>query len=107
LVFEEARFINAVRDGHDIDTAKLRPAFAPVTMRQDMMTTNLTACFNLPTRRHRPMKKRVESRYPHPSDTRFHVFQKRGKAPNDFAGVQLFSHAIKFFDGNGSFARAC
>src|SRR5205823_11247062 len=102
---EEPHFIGTVRDGHDIDVAKLRAAFPPVTMRKNMMAPDLAACFNLTARRHRPMKQRVESRYPQSSSARLDMFQKSRKAPNDFAGVQRFSHAIKFFQGNASLAR--
>ena len=97
FVFEKPRFIGAVRDRHDVDIAKLRPAFPPVTVRENVMPPDLAARFNLTARRHRPMKQRVESRYPHASGARLDMFQKSGKTPNDFAGVQLFRHAIKFF----------
>src|SRR5207237_3534380 len=100
FVFEEPRFIGAVRDSHDVDVAKLRAAFPPVTMRENVMPPDLAARFNLTARRHRPMKQPVESRYPHASSARLDMFQKSGKTPNDFAGVQLLSDAIKFFQGN-------
>src|SRR5438876_1125065 len=106
FVFEQTHFIGAMRDCHDIDVAKLRSAFSPVTVSQNMVTTDLAACFNLPARRHRPMKQRVETCYAHASRTRLHVFEKSGQAPDDFAGVQFFSYAIKFFEGNARFIRA-
>src|SRR5207253_4359320 len=106
FVFEEAHFIDTVRDGHDVDVAKLRPAFPPVTMRENVMPPDLAARFNLAARRHRPMKQRIESRYPHSSSARLDMFQKSRKTPNDFAGIQLFRHAIKFFQGNASLPRA-
>src|SRR5206468_5075628 len=68
------------------DVAKLRSAFSPVTVSQNMVTTDLAARCNLPARRHRPMKQRVETCYAHASRTRLHVFEKSGKAPDDFAG---------------------
>src|SRR5207253_11128104 len=67
FVFQEARSIGAVRDRHDVNVAKLRPAFPPVTMRENMMPPDLAARFNLAAWRHRPMKQRVESRYSHSS----------------------------------------
>src|SRR6266404_6828687 len=46
LVIEQQLFIRAVCHGHDIDVLEFRAGFAPITMRQDMVTTNLAACFN-------------------------------------------------------------
>src|SRR5438094_94195 len=51
FVFEETRFIGAVRDGHDVDLTKLRSAFSPVTMGENMMPPNLAARFNFASRR--------------------------------------------------------
>src|SRR5690349_4254755 len=107
LVLEQSRFVSTVRDGHDIDVAKLRTAFAPVTMREDMMPSHLTTYFNLAARRHRPMKERVESRHSHTARARFHVFEERGKPADDFPSIQRFSHAIKFLERNSSLVRAC
>src|SRR4029077_7884724 len=46
LVLEQSRFVSTVRDGHDVDVSKLRTAFAPVTMCEDMMPSHLTTHFN-------------------------------------------------------------
>ena len=56
LVIEKQLFIRAVRHGHDVDVLEFRPRFAPVTMRQNMMTANLAARFNFTTRGHGPVK---------------------------------------------------
>ena len=100
FVLEQPRFVGAVRDGHDIDVPKFRTAFAPVTMCEDMMPSHLTAHFNLATRRHRPMKERVEPRHSHAASTWFHVLKKRGKSADDFPTVQRFGYAIKLLQRN-------
>ena len=38
LMIEEQSFIRAVRHSHDVDVPEFRPGFAPVAMRQDMMS---------------------------------------------------------------------
>src|SRR5947208_12249637 len=53
LVVEEQLFIGAVRYSHDVDVLEFRAGFAPVAVRQDMMTANLAARFNFATGRHR------------------------------------------------------
>src|SRR5690349_20299000 len=107
LVLEQSRFVSTVCDGHDVDTPKLRTAFAPVTMCQDMMPSHLATYFNLATRRHRPMKESVESRHAHPASTWFHVFEERGKPADDFPSIQRVSHVIKFLNRNSGLFRTC
>src|SRR5437016_6036274 len=65
FVLEEQLFIGSVRYSHDVDVLEFRPGFAPVAMRQDMMTANLAACLDLTPRRHCPVKQRVEPRDTH------------------------------------------
>src|SRR6266853_3278067 len=65
LMIEQQLFISAVCHGHDIDVLEFRAGFAPITMRQDMVTTNLAACFNFTAGWDRPMKQRVEARDAH------------------------------------------
>src|SRR5262249_10681823 len=65
LVTEEQLFVSAVRHGHNVDVLELRSGFAPITMRQDMMTPDLAAGFNFTAGRPRPMKQRVETRDAH------------------------------------------
>ena len=48
LVIEEPRFVGAVRDRHDVDVAKFRPGFAPVTMRQNFVPPDFAASFDFP-----------------------------------------------------------
>ena len=62
FMIEEQLFISTMRHSHDIDVPKFRPRFTPVAMRQNMVTAHLAAHFNFTTRRHRPMKQRVEPR---------------------------------------------
>src|SRR5437763_4430130 len=38
FVLEKQFFVGAVRDRHDINVAKLWPGFAPITVRQNVMT---------------------------------------------------------------------
>src|SRR6516162_7570459 len=61
------------------------------------MTTDLASGFNFPTRGHRPVKQRVESRDTHTAYRWFNVFEKRRKTPDDFSCIQLFGHPTEFF----------
>src|SRR5690349_10141993 len=106
LVLEQSRSVSTVRDGHDVDVPKLRTAFAPVTMCEDMMSSHLTTYFNLAAGRHRPMKETVEPRYAHTASTWFHVFEERGKTADDFPSIQRFSNAIKFIERNSGLSCA-
>src|SRR5262249_22312235 len=65
LMAEKQLFVSAVRHGHNVDVLEFRSGLAPITMRQDMMTTDLAARFNFTAGRHRPMKQRVETRDAH------------------------------------------
>src|SRR5437870_4634156 len=76
LMIEEQLFISAVRHGHDVDVLEFRPCFAPVTVRQNMVTPDFAARFNFATGRHCPMKQCVESRDAHAARGRFHVLEK-------------------------------
>src|SRR5689334_20517357 len=53
---EQQLFIGAVRHGHNIDVFEFRAAFAPVAMRQDMVTADFAARFDFAAWRHRPVK---------------------------------------------------
>ena len=87
LVIEEPLLVGAVRDRHDIDVFEFRAGFAPITMCQDMMPANFAAGLDLAPGRHRPMKQSIEARDADSGLRWFHVFQKRGKAADDFAGA--------------------
>ena len=56
FVVEEQLFIGSVRYSHDVDVLEFRPGFAPVAMRQNMMTADLAARFNFATGGHCPVK---------------------------------------------------
>ena len=43
LVLEHDLFVRSVDDAHDVDAAKLRAALAPVAMRHDVVTPDLTS----------------------------------------------------------------
>jgi hypothetical protein len=85
FVIEQALFVRAVRDRHDVHILEFRTGFAPVAMRQNVMTADFAAGFNFAALRHRPMKERVETGDPDPGLRRFDVFEECGKASNDFA----------------------
>ena len=65
LVLEEQSLIRTVRHGHDVDVVKFRAGFAPVAMRQDVVTAHLASRFYFATGRHCPVKQRVEARDAH------------------------------------------
>ena len=65
LVLEEQSFVRAVRHRHDVDVPEFRAGFAPVAMRQNVMSADFAARFNFTAGRYRPMKQRVESRHTH------------------------------------------
>ena len=51
------------------------------------------------------MKERVETRHAYTGGGRFHVLEKSGKAPDDFAIVERFRDVIKFVKRNAGFFR--
>src|SRR5262249_44073633 len=97
LMVEEQSLVRAVRHSHDVDVPEFRSGFAPVAMRQDLMTTDLASRLNFAATRHRPMKQRVESCDAHAAHGWFHVFEKCRETANDLARTQIFGHAVKFF----------
>jgi len=64
-MIQEQSLIRAVRDSHDVNIPEFRSRFAPVAMRQDMMSPDFSARLNFAAGRYRPMKQRVESRHTH------------------------------------------
>src|SRR4029450_12499692 len=64
------------------------------------------ARFDFATRRHGPVKKRVESRDPYPTGRRLDVFEKSGKPADDPARVPLLGLVIKLIERDPSFFRA-
>jgi len=87
LVIEEPLLVGAMRDRHDIYVLEFQAGFAPITMRQDMMPANFAASLDLAPGGHGPVKQSIEARDADSGLRRFHVFQKRGKAADDFAGA--------------------
>ena len=55
LVGEHDLFVRAVRHAHDVHVAELRPAFAPVGVRHDVMASHLAAGFDLTAGGHGPV----------------------------------------------------
>ena len=56
FVLKNHRLVRAMSDTHHIDVAKLRPAFPPIRMGHDMMTTDFAPGLDFSSRRHRPME---------------------------------------------------
>src|SRR6267378_4681072 len=90
LMIEEQLFVSAVCHGHGVDVLEFRSGLAPITMRQDMVTTNLAARFNFTAGWHCPMKQRVEARDAHTARRWFDMLEKSRKAPYDFPCAQFF-----------------
>src|SRR6266404_2096282 len=84
FVIEQALFVRAMRNRHDVHVLKFRTGFAPVAMRQNVMTADFAAGLNFATLRHGPMKERIETRDADPALRRFDVFEECRKAYNDF-----------------------
>ncbi len=84
LVIEKPFSVGAVRHRHDVHVLKFGAGFAPVAMSQDVVSANFAAGFNFAPGGHRPMKQGVEARDADSGLRRFHMFQKRGKAADDF-----------------------
>src|SRR6266699_3804322 len=85
LVIEEPLLVGAVRDRHDVDILEFRTGFTPVTMGQDVVPADFAAGLDLAPGRHRPMKQSIETRDANAGLRWFHVFEKRGKAADNFA----------------------
>src|SRR5207248_1612488 len=75
--------VRPVRDAHDVDAAKLRAAFAPISVRHDVMPAHFPARFDLAARRHGPVEQGVETRDALSRGQRFDVLEERGEAPDD------------------------
>lgn len=106
LVIEEPLLLGAVRDSHDVDILEFRTGFTPVTMGQDVVPADFAAGLDLAPGRHRPMKQSIETRDANAGLRRFHVFEKRGKAADNFARAQIFGDPIKFIQADTRFFRA-
>ena len=59
FVSQEHLFVGAMCDPHDIDVVKLRPAFAPIRVRHDVMSAHLAPRVDFAARRHRPVEQRI------------------------------------------------
>src|SRR5258708_1305616 len=105
LVRKEALFVRAVRYRHDVHVLKFGTGFTPVAMGQDVMPTDFAAGFNFTTSLDRPVKERIETRNTNSSLRRFHVFEERRKAPDDFSRAQIFRHPIKLIQSDPGFFR--
>ena len=73
LVLKEQVLIGAVRDSHDVHVVEVRPAFAPVAVREDVVAAHLAPRFNLPALGHRPMEEAVVARDRFASGSRLHM----------------------------------
>src|SRR5258708_33782558 len=80
LVREHGGFLRAVRDGHDVDVRKLRPAFSPVRMRENVVTAHLASRLDLPTFRAAPVEECVVAWSACAAGRRSYVFEKGGEA---------------------------
>jgi len=76
FVLKQQLFVRPMRNPHDIDILEFRTGLPPVAMRQNMMPPDFAARFDFATRRHRPVKKRIEPSNPHSTGRWFDVFQK-------------------------------
>ena len=76
LVFEQQLLVGSMRHRHDIDVLEFPAGFAPIAMSQNVMPADLAASFDFATRRHRPVKQRIETRNTNSTSRRFDVFQK-------------------------------
>src|SRR6266513_4191439 len=65
FVLKQQLFVRSVRNSHDVYILEFRAGFAPIAMRQNMMSPDFAARLDFAPRRHRPMKKRVEARDTH------------------------------------------
>ena len=61
------------------------------------MPANFAARFDFTARRDGPMEQGIEARHALAIFERLHVFEERGKAPDDFAAVHVLSHFEKSF----------
>src|SRR5438067_690390 len=85
LVRQETLFVRAVRDSHNVHVSKLRPGFAPVTMREDVMPPDFAARFDFASGRNGPVEQSVKLCHTHATSRWFHVFEESGKTPDDFS----------------------
>ena len=76
FVIEQWLFISAVRHRHDVDILEFRPGFAPVAMRQNVVTPDFATSLDFAALRNRPMKQCVESGDPHSARRRLDMFQE-------------------------------
>ena len=84
LVLVDHLLFAAVGDAHDVDVFEIRPAFAPVAVRHDVMPSDFAAGLNFAARRHSPVVERVEFGHAFTRLQRLDVFEKGGKTADDF-----------------------
>ena len=95
LVREHAFLLRAVADGHDVHVVEIRPALAPVAVREDRVPPHFAARLDLATRGHTPVEERVEFRHTLSGRARLHVLEESGEASDDLALVQILRHAAE------------
>src|SRR5688572_29122122 len=61
FVFHDTVLLAAVDDRHDVDVAKARAAFAPITMGQNVMAPDLAAGAVFHAFRNRPVEEAIET----------------------------------------------
>src|SRR5690606_23672701 len=106
LVLKYSSFVGSMRHAHDVDVAKLRPAFAPVCVRHDVESPDFAARFQLASGRNGPVEQRVELGDALSAGQRFVMFEKGGKAPDDAQRFQVAGDLQKFIQRNAGFLGA-
>src|SRR5262245_10305719 len=100
LVREDAFLFRAMANRHDVHVVEIGTAFAPVTVGENLVPTDLATGFDFPPLRHAPMEECVEPRDSLARGARLDVFEKRGEAPDDFTRVQIFSGSAERLEIN-------
>ena len=98
LVRENELFVGAMSDGHDVHVFEFRAAFAPVAVGEDVVTSDLPACLELPAGRDCPVKESVEARDALASCYRFDMFEERREAADHTAAIEVFGHFEEFLE---------
>src|SRR4051794_19612398 len=98
LVFEQTRFLSPVRHRHDVHVLELGPAFAPITVRQNMMAPDFRAGLHFTPGWDGPVKEPVKSRYPHTASGGFHMLEKGRETADHLPAIERFCDRAKFFE---------
>ena len=106
FVGEDAVFLRAVRDAHDVDVVKLGSTFAPVGVGHDVVPPDLATGIEFAAGAHGPVEEGVVAGDALITRDGFDVFEERGEAPDQFLLLEAFGDAEEVVERDAGFGGA-